>query len=397
MPLATRLDALSPTAVNVVLREIRARTVAGHDVVSLVRGQPDTPTLAHIVEAAQRALRAGRTGYPDNLGEPALRQAVAERLARDHGVRFDPDREILITDGATGGLFAAFGTLLNPGDGVLVPDPIYDAYAGPIATWGGRVVRVRSQLDAGRFVLRNEDLDAALTPECQVLLLNSPWNPTGTVFTEAELKELLAFARAHDLWVVSDEIYETLVYGNGTAPSVVRDGDRNRTLLVNSLSKTYAMTGFRVGYVAGPAEVIGKMFLVWQQFSRGPATFVQDAAVAALSGDQTCTRAMAGEYRGRRDRVVQALSGIPGVRPIVPEGGLFVMLDVRELLGRLRYGTSDELRRHLLLDHGVAVIHGAAYGPGGEGTLRVSFAAGGSTLERGLERLKAALQASGGR
>jgi aspartate aminotransferase len=392
MPLASRLDSLSPTAVNMVLREIRARTAAGHDVVSLVRGQPDTPTPGHIVEAAQRALKAGRTGYPDNLGEPALRQAVAARLERDHGVQFDPEREILITDGATGGLFAAFGTLLNPGDGVLVPDPIYDAYAGPISAWGGRVVRVRSQLTSGRFVVRTDDLQAALTPECQALLLNSPWNPTGTVFTEAELRELVEFAKAHDLWVVSDEIYETLVYGSGSAPSAARVGVRNKTLLVNSLSKTYAMTGFRVGYVAGPAEVIGKMFLVWQQFSRGPATFVQDAAVAALTGDQSCTRRMADEYRVRRDGVVNALSGIPGVRPIVPEGGLFVMLDVREKLERSRYGTSDELRKHLLLDHGVAVIHGAAYGPGGEGTLRVSFAAGGSTLERGLERLQAALK-----
>lgn len=398
MAIAQRLGALAPTAVNRVLKEIRARTAAGHDVVSLVRGQPDTPTPSHIVEACQRSLKSGRTGYPDNFGEPALRQAVAMRLQRDHGITLDPDHEVLITDGATGGLFAAFGTLLNPGDGVLVPDPIYDAYAGPIAAWGGRSVRVPARLTASRFTLDPAALQAAFTPDCKVLLLNSPWNPTGTVFSESELRELLRFAAERDLWVVSDEIYETLVYATTRSTSVLACAASvawaERTLLINSLSKTYAMTGFRVGYVAGPAEVIGRMFLLWQQFSRGPATFVQDAAATALTGDQTCTHRMAAEYEDRRDRVVQALGGIEGVRPIVPEGGLFVMLDVREVLGRAPHlSTSDALRQHLLLDHGVAVIHGAAYGPGAEGTLRVSFAAGGATLERGLERLRRALQA----
>jgi aspartate aminotransferase len=216
-------------------------------------------------------------------------------------------------------------------------------------------------------------------------LLNTPWNPVGTVLTRGEIKEAMSFARDRDLTVISDEIYESLVYDGcrHISPASVSADARARTVLINSLSKTYAMTGWRAGYCAGPEDLIRAMLLVLQQSSRGPATFVQDAAACALSSDQDCARQMALAYQARRDLVLERLSGIPRVEPIVPEGGLFVMVDVRALAL-----PSDEVRRFLLHDAGVVVLHGAAYGPGGEGTLRVSFAAGGETLERGLERLR---------
>jgi aspartate aminotransferase len=340
-------------------------------------------------------LRDGRTGYADNQGEPDLRQAVAEKLARDNGLTYDPHREVLITDGATGGLSVALAVLIQPGDGVLLPDPVYDAYGGPIALWGGHAVRVPSRIEAGRFTFDRAALEAAHTPQTRVLLLNTPWNPVGTALTRAELQEVLAFASAHDLFVISDEIYEALVYDGRQhlAPAAVSDEARQRTVLVNSLSKTYAMTGWRVGYCAAPAEVIQAMLLVLQQSSRGPATFVQDAAACALRAEQGCVRRMTAEYQGRRDLVVNRLRGIAGVEPLISEGGLFVMADVRGL-GM----PSDDVRRFLLREAGVVVIHGAAYGPGGEGTLRVSFAAGGEPLERGLDRLRDGLLrlASGG-
>ena len=385
---AARVADLRPTAVNRVLQEVRTLLASGKSVHSLMRGQPDTPTPAHVVEAAAKALRDGRTGYPDNQGEPVLRQAVAEKLHRDGGLSYDPGREILITDGATLGLSTALAVLVRPGDDVLLPDPIYDAYAGPIALWGGRAMPVASRVERGRFTFDRAALEAAHTPRARALLLNTPWNPVGTVLTPAELRDIIAFAAARDLFLVSDEIYEALVYDGRqhVSPAALSDEARARTLLVNSLSKTYAMTGWRVGWCAGPAEVIGAMLLVLQQSSRGPATFVQDAAACALRGDQECVRRMAAEYQGRRDRVVSRLRGVPGAEPLVPEGGLFVMLDVRGL------GLpSDEVRRFLLREAGVVVIHGAAYGPGGEGTLRVSFAAGGEALERGLDRLREGL------
>jgi aspartate aminotransferase len=385
---AARVGLLRPTAVNTVLSEVKALQAQGRTLISLMRGQPDTPTPAPIVEAAQRALRDGRTGYPDNQGEPTLRQAVALKLARDNALTYDPAREVLVTDGATCGIATALAALIEPGDEVLLPDPIYDAYSSPIALWGGTPVGVPSTITKGRFAIDAAAWAERVTPRTRVLLLNTPWNPVGTVFTREELQAVVTLAEAHDLSILSDEIYEVLIYDGRrhVSPAALGESARARTVLVNSLSKTYAMTGWRVGYVAATAACIEAMLLVLQQSSRGPATFVQDAAATALTGDQASVRALTAEYQARRDRVLERLQGIPGVDPLVPEGGLFVMVDVRGL-GR----TSDEVRRSLLHEAGVVVIHGAAYGPGGEGTLRVSFAAGGEALERGLERLRGGL------
>jgi aspartate aminotransferase len=386
--IASRVAGLRPTAVNSVLREVRQLQSAGRHLDSLMRGQPDTPTPAHIVAAAERALRDGRTGYADNQGEPGLRRAVADRLARDIGVSYDPDREILITDGATLGVAVALAALLDPDDAVLLPDPIYDAYSGPVALCGGRPVNIASTIRSNRFTFGRSELESCDQTGARAILINTPWNPVGTVLTPTELTDVIDFAVSRDLFVISDEIYESLVYHGSrhTSPAALSSAARERTLLINSLSKTYAMTGWRVGYCAGPAEVIAAMALVLQQSSRGPATFVQDAAECALRSDQTCVVRTAQEYQARRDLVVDRLTGIPGVLPLPPEGGLFVMVDVHAL-GR----SSDQIRRFLLNEAGVVVLHGAAYGPGGEGTLRVSFAAGGQVLERGLERLRAGL------
>jgi aspartate aminotransferase len=381
---------LRPTAINQILAEAKKLQAEGKQLVSLMRGQPDTPTPPFIIEAAYKALRDGRTGYPDNQGEPKLREAIAHKLSRDNGLSYDPATEILVTDGATQGIAIALGALIQPGDDVLLPDPIYDAYHSPIALWGGRSVSVPSTVRNGRFIFDRPALEASLTERSRVLLLNSPWNPVGTMLTRAELQEIVAFAIAHDLFIVSDEIYEALIYDGRqhVSPAQLSPEARQRTLLVNSLSKTYGMTGWRVGYCAGPAELIQAMLLVLQQSSRGPATFVQDAAAAALLSDQQTVRRMNTEYQGRRDLVLSRLRGISGVELLVPEAGLFVMVDVRGLRR-----SSDEVRRFLLREAGVIVIHGAAYGPGGEGTLRVSFAAGGETLELALQRLRDGLLA----
>ena len=382
---AGRVSGLRPTAVNRVLQEARELQSQGRSLVSLMRGQPDTPTPKHIVEAAHKSLRDGRTGYPDNQGEPGLRRAVALKLERDQGLSYDPDREILITDGATLGICAALGAVVDPTRRVMLPDPIYDAYLAPVALWGSRPVPVPATVHDGRFTFGRAELEDAWQPCTDVILLNTPWNPVGTVLNNAELAEIVEFAAKKNVLVLSDEIYESLIYDGRrhVSPASLSADARERTILINSLSKTYAMTGWRVGYCAGPAEIIRAMLLVLQQSSRGPATFVQDAAAAALTADQECTRIMAAEYQGRRDLVVEWLRGIPGVEPLVPEGGLFVMVDVRGL-----NRPSDAIRRFLLVESGVVVIHGSAYGPGGEGFLRVSFAAGGDQLDAGLERLR---------
>jgi aspartate aminotransferase len=385
---APRAMLLTPTAVNTILAEVRQVRAEGTRVVSLMRGEPDLPTPAHISDAAVRALKAGRTGYPDNRGEPDLREATALKLARDNALSYDPGAEILVTTGATLGIHSALMALVAEGDGVLLPDPVYDAYQSPIRLAGGVIQPVRSSIAGGRFLLTTEALEAAATPSSRALILNSPWNPVGTVLTETELRAIGEFVVRRDLLLISDEIYETIIYDDHrhVSPAALSPELRARTVLVNSLSKTYAMTGWRVGYCAAPAPVIAAMFLVLQQASRGPATFVQDAAAVALTATQDCVPQMQRQYAGRRSQVLSALEHLPCARVIAPEGGFFVMVDVRDT------GIpSNEIRRRLLRDHGVAVVHGSAYGPGGEGMLRVSFASGGDPLAEGLERLREGL------
>lgn len=387
---AGRVSLLQPSAVNAILAEVRAATAQGRSVVSLMRGEPDFPTPEHIVEAAVSALRAGRTTYPDNRGELNLREAVTAKLARENAVTYDPASEILITDGATLGIHTALMTLIDAGDEVLVPDPIYDAYRSPIRLSGGEIRTVRSRVDGGRFHLTVEALEAAVSPRTRVLLLNTPWNPVGTVLTLAEIEGIADFVLRHNLTLISDEIYEHIVYDGAAhvSPAAISDEAKARCVLINSFSKTYAMTGWRLGYIAAPKDIIARMLLVLQQASRGPAMFVQDAGAAALSGPQECIAEMRATYDRRRHQVSDTLQDIPGVTPLAPEGGFFTMVDVRDL-GQ----PSNAVRRRLLLEHGVVVAHGSAYGDCGEGFLRVSFASGGDNLIRGLAKLREGLTA----
>jgi aspartate/methionine/tyrosine aminotransferase len=390
LPLANRLACLRPTAVNEILAEVRQVQASGRRTISLMRGEPDFATPSHIKSAAMKALIDGRTHYPDNRGELALREAIAAKLITDYNLHYKPDSEVLVTTGATMGIFAALAAILNDGDEVLLPDPIYDAYRSPIAFAGGRARSVPAELRGGRFCLDMAAIESAWTPRCRCLLLNTPWNPVGTVFTRRELSEIAAFVEKRNLILISDEIYEAITYGDckHVPPSALGEAIKDRTILINSLSKTYAMTGWRVGYCAAPAGLIQGMYLILQQCSRGPATFVQDAAVAALKGPQDCVLEMRHEFSQRRALVGAKLNGVTGARVLLPEGGFFAIVDVREL-----QHSSDEIRRRLLREHGVVVVQGAAYGPAAEGTLRISFASGGGMLADALDQLKNGLLA----
>lgn len=387
---AHRVASLRPTAVNAILAEVQEHRRLGGQPISLMRGEPDLPTPQHIVKAAQTALANGRTAYPHNQGEPALREAVSGKMNRQGIGSYSADDEVLITTGATFGVYAALAAVLNPGDEVLLPEPIYDAYLGVISMAGGVARSVPAEIADGRFTLNPDAFASACSPQTRVLLLNTPWNPTGAVLTEEELSALMAIADEKDLVVISDEIYEAIVYDGGrhVSPASLSDNARNRTIVVNSFSKTYAMTGWRLGYCCGPGDLIRAMSLALQQSSRGPATFVQDAGVAALKGPQDCVDEMRYEYAARRQQVIAALSNLPNAQVLTPQAGFFAMVDVRKLgLG------SNEVRQRLLKESDVVVMHGAAYGPSAEGTLRVSFATGGENLEQGLKRLRAGLAA----
>jgi aspartate aminotransferase len=382
---ATRISGLQPTAVNAILADVRVCRAQGADLISLMRGEPDFPTPAHIVEASIRSLRDGRTSYPDNRGEKNLRDAIARKLQRDNQLRFDPKNEILVTTGATMGVYAALMAMINEGDEVLLPDPVYDAYHSPIHLAGGQIKTVTSEIRDGRFVITEAALEQAYSPAVKAMILNTPWNPAGTVMSRAEIQTLASFCARRNLFLISDEIYEAITYGEArhVSPLEVAPEMRDRCVLVNSLSKTYAMTGWRVGYCAGPVPLIEAMFLVLAQSSRGPATFIQDAAAEALSGSQECVATMREEYTRRRSQVLEELHG---VKLIAPQGGFFAMVDCRE-----SQIPSNEIRKRLMHEFGVVVVHGSAYGAGGEGTLRVSFASGGENLKKGLIRLREGL------
>jgi len=383
-----RVSALRPTAVNAILAEVREFQAAGNAVVSLMRGEPDFATPAHIVEACARAMRHGRTTYPDNRGEKNFREAVAQKLHRDNALTYDAATEILATTGATFGIYSALAALLTEGDEVLLPDPIYDAYYSPIKLCGGNIRSVTSKIVDGRFAITEEALEAACTPQCKVFILNTPWNPVGSVLTRAELETVTRFCERHNIVLLSDEIYEAITYGDSKhlSPLTAAPQLRERAVLCNSLSKTYAMTGWRVGYCAGPAPLIQAMYMILAQSSRGPATFIQDAAAEALTASQDSVTVMREEYGRRRAQVIAALANIPGVRVMPPEGGFFAMVDVRDL-GM----PSNEIRKILMHANHVVVVHGSAYGPAGEGTLRVSYASGGNNLTRGLAALREGL------
>jgi aspartate/methionine/tyrosine aminotransferase len=388
VPKSERISLLKPTAVNSILAEVRAIQAQGRTLVSLMRGEPDFPTPDHIAEAAARALRSGRTNYPDNRGEIRLREAVAQKLATSNDVSYDPASAVLITDGATLGVYAALMAIAGPGDDILLPDPIYDAYQSPIRLSGAQPRPVTSVLESGRFRIDIQALEDACTSATRALLLNTPWNPVGTVLTRGELLELVAFVERRNLTLISDEIYEAITYDGHkhVSPASLSEAIKQRCIMINSLSKTYSMTGWRLGYCAGPPDIIQAMFLILQQSSRGPATFIQDAGAAALTGSQECVEQMRSIYSARRLTVIDALRDLPHINVLPPEGGFFAMVDIRQT------GVpSDDARRRLLTRHGVVVAHGRAYGETGEGTLRVAFASGGDNLSRGLELLRQGL------
>ncbi len=257
------------------------------------------------------------------------------KLEREQGLKYDPDREILITDGATLGVCAALGALLNPDRRLLLPDPIYDAYAAPIALWGGSPVPVPATLRDGRFAVDRQIVRAVVVLDDDAAHLAQHALESGRNRADPGRARGChgVCPENHDCPVISDEIYESLVYDGHrhVSPASVSADARARTVVINSLSKTYAMTGWRVGYCAGPEEIIKAMLLVLQQSSRGPATFVQDAAACALTSDQDCVRRMAAGIPGPSRSGGRTLAGYPGVEPLVPEGGLFVMVDVRGL------------------------------------------------------------------
>jgi aminotransferase len=351
------------------------------DVISLGVGEPDFDTPSQVVEAGVESLRSGRTHYTSNYGTLDLRRALAAHIERRYGVAYDPKRELLITVGASEAVDLALRATCDPGDEIVLHEPSYVAYA-PAVTFAGGVVRhVATRLDDD-FALDPSAVEAAITPRTKALFLGYPCNPTGAVLPDAVQDELAAIAVRHDLLVYSDEIYDRLSYGSyrHRAMSSLR-GMRERTILMGGFSKAYAMTGWRVGYLAAPAGILEGIVKIHQYGIMSAPTTAQDAALVALTTGEADVERMRAEYDRRRRLLVDGLNGL-GLRTFEPRGAFYAFPQITAT------GLDSEtFAQRLLEEERVAVVPGSAFGPSGEGHVRACYATAYEQLEEALVRI----------
>ena len=378
-PLVDRIAGEETGAWRVHAEGVRSRE-AGHEVIFLTVGDPDQAAPAPVLDATIEALRRNRTGYSPIIGYPQVRTAVAERMHRRTGQPCSADN-VVLTPGTQGGLFCAVNCLAGPGDEVILPEPIYGPYAGVIGASGARMVNVPLRAEKG-FHPDLDSLACAVTPRTRVIWINSPHNPTGAVFTADEVAGVAALCREHDLWLLSDEVYEDLAFARPHTSPWSLPGMAERTIVASSLSKSHAMAGFRFGWVIGPPALSRHLFdfLLCMYFG-GPA-FIQDGAMAALGSELPEVTALRKTYRYRALLLSGILADAPNCRAIPPEGGMFVLFDVRGTgLG------AQDFARQLLLGEDVALLPCDGFGPSAVGYLRIALTAPEPRLEEAGRRI----------
>ncbi|AVT38304.1 pyridoxal phosphate-dependent aminotransferase [Plantactinospora sp. BB1] len=388
--ISARVSAITESATLAVDARAKAMKAAGRPVILFGVGEPDFPTPEYIVEAARQACGNPRFHrYSPSGGLPELREAVAAKTLRDSGYRVDPS-QVLITNGGKQAVYEAFATLLDPGDEVLVVSPYWTTYPEAIRLAGGVQVDVVTDETSG-YLATVEQFEAARTPRTKALLFVSPSNPTGAVYPPEQVAAIGRWAAEHGLWVVTDEIYEHLTYGGVTAPSIATTvpelGDR--VVVLNGVAKTFAMTGWRVGWLIGPKDVVKAATNLQSHATSNVTNVAQAAALAAVSGDLSAVAQMRTAFDRRRRTMVQMLNGIPGIVCPEPQGAFYVYPSVRGLLGReiagRRPASSAELAEVLLEEAEIAVVPGEAFGT--PGYFRFSYALSDDDLAEGLTRL----------
>ncbi|HEY3872387.1 MAG TPA: pyridoxal phosphate-dependent aminotransferase [Actinocrinis sp.] len=386
-----RIGAIAESATLAVDAKAKALKAAGRPVIGFGAGEPDFPTPGYIVEAAAAACREPRYHrYTPAAGLPELRAAIAAKTVRDSKVVFEPS-QILVTNGGKQAIYNAFAALLDPGDEVLVPTPYWTTYPESIRLAGGVPVDVLADESTG-YLVSVEQLEAARTPRTKVLLFVSPSNPTGAVYPPEQVAEIGRWANEHGLWVLTDEIYEHLVYGSAEFVSILAAVPElaDRCIVVNGVAKTYAMTGWRVGWLAGPADVVKAAANLQSHATSNVSNVAQVAALAAVSGDLTAVAEMRAAFDRRRQTIVRMLNEIEGVTCPEPQGAFYAYPSVKGLLGKEIRGravhTSAELAALILDEVEVAVVPGEAFGP--SGYLRMSYALGDADLTEGVTRMQ---------
>ncbi|WP_104200266.1 pyridoxal phosphate-dependent aminotransferase [Cryobacterium sp. Y29] len=389
--ISTRIGSIAESATLKVDGKAKALQAAGRPVISFAAGEPDFQTPEHIVEAALTAVRDPKNyRYTPAAGLPELREAIVAKTLRDSSLAVSPS-QVVVTNGGKQAVYQAFATLLDPGDEVIVPTPYWTTYPEAIRLAGGVQVDVFAGSDQG-YLVTVEQLEAARTPRTKVLLFVSPSNPTGAVYSLEQTRAIGQWAEDNGLWVVSDEIYQNLTYDGVRAVSIVEavPALADRTILVNGVAKTYAMTGWRLGWMVGPADAMKAAANLQSHLSSNVSNISQRAGIAALNGPQDAAEAMRVAFDRRRKLIVAELNQIPGVVTPTPQGAFYVYPDVTGLLGRQWGGvtptTSLELADLILDQAEVAAVPGEAFGP--SGFLRMSYALGDDVLLEGVQRLQ---------
>jgi len=389
--LSKKISAIAESATLKVDAKAKALQAEGRPVISYAAGEPNFPTPAHIVDAARQALDDPKNfRYTPAAGLPELREAIVEKTVRDSGLQV-PAAQVLVTNGGKQAVYQAFQVLLDPGDEVLVPTPYWTTYPEAIALADGVQVDVFAGADQ-EYKVTVEQLEAARTPRTKVLLFVSPSNPTGAVYSPEETRAIGEWAEQHGIWVISDEIYQNLTYDGVRAVSIVEavPALADRTILVNGVAKTYAMTGWRVGWMVGPADIMKGAANLQSHLTSNVNNIAQRAALAALTGDQAPVEDMRLAFDRRREVIVRELNAISGFQVPVPQGAFYAYADVQGVLGREIGGvvpnTSLELADLLLDQAEVAAVPGEAFGP--SGYLRFSYALADDALLEGIQRLQ---------
>jgi aspartate aminotransferase/aminotransferase len=377
--LASRIDELFPSGIRAVMAMARQRAANGLPVLHMEVGEPHFPTPAHVVEAATEAAHRGLTGYTPNAGIEGLRQAVADRVSARNAISVEMEN-VCVTSGAVMGLFLALMSVIEPGDEVLVPDPGWPNYLSIVSLSGGVSVRydLRSETN---YSLELEELSRRLTPRTRAIIVNFPGNPTGGVMTRERMQELIQFAEDHDLYVISDEVYEDFVFAGGSHHSVLGSGLRDRLILVSGVSKSYSMTGWRIGWMVCQRPIIDAAVKLIEPLTSCPSSLSQVAAEAALRGPQDCVAQMRESYEDGARRVVDIL-GPAGMLDNAPGGAFYALVDVSAS------GLGADFGPQLLSRHGVAVAPGATFGPSSTNKIRISTAMAPDDLVRGCTLIR---------
>lgn len=381
MKLAARVSKVTPSLTLAIAAKAKAMKAEGIDVCSFSAGEPDFDTPAHIKAAAAQALESGKTKYGPAAGEPKLREAIAHKLKTENGLDYQSGN-VIVTNGGKHSLFNLMVALIDPGDEVIIPAPYWLSYPEMVTLVGGNPVIVTTE-GANGYKITPEQLRQAITPKTKLFVLNSPSNPTGMVYTLDEIKALAQVVVDADIFVVSDEIYEKILYDGAKHISIGSLGREifNRTFISNGFAKGYSMTGWRVGYLAGPGEIIGAACTIQGHSTSNVCTFAQYGAIAALESSQDCVESMRRAFAQRRQVMLHRINAIPGLSCAKPDGAFYLFPDI-SLTGL----KSLEFCNALLEARQVAVIPGMAFGA--DNNIRLSYATDMTTIEKGMDRLE---------